>query len=176
MTGHYLAIAWWTTLLAVTVASGIDLYCRRIPNWLVLPFLLSGVAAQSVAGGLKGASISFGGIALAIVLFGVPCWLGAMGMGDLKLAAAVGAWIGPGQFAFAFVVMGIAGGMMALGYALWRGSFGRSLDHTAELLQSIAKLERRPAADVRRLRCSPNRSIPYAPAIAIGALFSFFAR
>lgn len=169
-------IAWWSTLILVTAASGTDLYCRRIPNCLVVPFLVAGVAAQSATGGLKAAEDSFGGIALAALFFGVPCWLGAMGMGDLKLAAAVGAWIGPGQFAIAFVVTGIAGGIMATAYALWRKSFDRSLENTAELLVSIARLRRGPQDEVRRLRCSPGLSIPYAPAIAIGALFSFFVR
>ena len=42
-------------------------------------------------GGLSGAGQSLAGIALALVLFGIPCLLQGMGMGDLKLAAGVGA-------------------------------------------------------------------------------------
>lgn len=176
MTGISLNIAWWAILILVTVASCIDLYCRRIPNWLVLPFLLGGVTIQSITGGIRAAGASFGGIALAALLFGVPCWLGAMGMGDLKLVAAVGAWIGPSQLVVAFVATGIAGGVMAVAYALWCKSFDRSLGSASELLVDIARFRRRPPAEVRRLRSLPGLSIPYAPAIALGTVFSFFAR
>ena len=52
-------------------------------------------------------------LALGGLLFGVLCWMGGMGMGDVKLCAAIGAWIGPAQLLIALVVTGIAG-------ALWR--------------------------------------------------------
>jgi Flp pilus assembly protein protease CpaA len=86
-----------------------------------------------------------------VLLFGLPCFLRGMGMGDLKLAAGVGAWIGPSQFWLAFIVTAIVGGILAVTYAVRYRSPGRRLDRTPQ-------------------------SIPYAPAIAIGTLFSFFAR
>jgi prepilin peptidase CpaA len=52
-----------------------------------------------------------GGIALATVK-GVLCWLRGMGMGDLKLCAAVGAWISPGQLGIVLVATGMAGGVL----------------------------------------------------------------
>lgn len=172
---NYGVMAWWAMVALGTAASGIDLYCRRIPNWLVLPFLIAGIGVHSAGGGVKAALGSFAGIGLAALFFGVPCLLGAMGMGDLKLAAAVGAWIGPGQFLMASVATGIIGGALAIGYAAFHGSLGESLSNASELLMNVAKLRRRPTAEVRQLQCSPRRSIPYAPAIAIGTLFSFFA-
>jgi len=36
-------LAWWPTLIVLAVATVTDLSSRRIPNWLVLPFLLAGV-------------------------------------------------------------------------------------------------------------------------------------
>jgi Flp pilus assembly protein protease CpaA len=41
-----------------------------------------------------------------------------MGMGDLKLCAAEGGWIGPGQLGIALVATSIAGGVLAL---IWAG-------------------------------------------------------
>ncbi len=37
------SIAWWPTLFVLMVATFTDLRSRRIPNWLVLPFLLAGI-------------------------------------------------------------------------------------------------------------------------------------
>src|ERR1039457_771480 len=104
------SIAWWPSFVVLVTATGIDLYARRVPNWLAVPYLLSGVLVQSAMGGLSGGGRSLAGVGLAVLLFGPPCFLRAMGMGDLKLAAGVGAWIGPSQFLFAFVVTAIVGG------------------------------------------------------------------
>jgi prepilin peptidase CpaA len=168
------SIAWWPSVAVLVVASIIDVFTRRVPNWLVLPFLLSGLVVRSLAGGFPAAGRSLAGVALACVLFGVPCFLRGMGMGDLKLAAGVGAWVGPGQLFIAFIVTGIVGGVLAVVYALWRGALGRCLDSTGDLLAQFASFRVRPHDQIR-LGNSTALSIPYAPAIAIGTLFSFFA-
>ena len=169
------SIAWWPTLGVLLVASGIDVVSRRVPNWLSLPFLISGLAVSSLMGGISGAEHSLAGIALALVLFGIPCLLQGMGMGDLKLAAGVGAWVGPGQLLMAFVMTGIVGGLLAVGYAFWRGSLGECLDRTGDLLAHFARFPVRPHEQIR-LGSKKAISIPYAPAIALGTLFSFFAQ
>jgi prepilin peptidase CpaA len=157
------------------MASVIDLYSRRVPNWLSLPFLLSGLLVGLIAGGLQGALHSLGGMALASVLFGIPCLLRGMGMGDLKLAVGIGAWIGPSQLVIAFVVTGVAGFILAIGYALWRGVLGQCLDQTGDLLEHLVKS---PGKSHERIQLGASNavSIPYVPAIAIGTLFSFFAQ
>ncbi len=35
------SFAWWPTLIVLAVATFTDLRSRRIPNWLVLPFMVS---------------------------------------------------------------------------------------------------------------------------------------
>jgi prepilin peptidase CpaA len=169
------SIVWWSNLVVLVAASVIDLRTRRVPNWLVVPFLVSGLAVQSVTNGWSGAGRSLSGVGLAVLLFGVPCCLRGMGMGDLKLAAGVGAWIGPSQFFLAFVVTGIAGAVLAGSYALFHGSLGRCLDNTGDLLAHLGKSGLRPHAQVR-LDNGAALSIPYAPAIAIGTLLSFLGQ
>jgi prepilin peptidase CpaA len=94
-----------------------------------------------------------------------------MGMGDFKLAAGVAAWIGPGQFLTATVLTAIVGGMMAVVVSLWRGTLAGSLERTGDLLKLKAQAAPRMGSDAARAQ-----SIPYAPAIAAGALLSFFAK
>jgi prepilin peptidase CpaA len=136
------------------VATFTDLRNRRIPNWLVLPFLLAGIVASTWLHGWHGLGYSFEGLGLGLVLYGVLFWMGGMGAGDVKLAAAIGAWIGPGQLFIAMIVTAMAGGIMVLGWALFGG-----------FLKDLFK----GAGDHMK------RKMPYAPAIAIGTLFSFFA-
>ncbi len=169
------SFAWWPNFVVLLLASGIDLYSRRVPNWLSVPFLISGLLVNAIMGGLAGTGRSLAGIALASVLFGIPSLLQGSGMGDLKLAAGVGAWIGAGQLFLAFVVTGMVGGVFGVGYALWRGRLGECLDNTGDLLGHFTKGRLRPH-DRIRLANTKAISIPYVPAIAIGTIFSFFAQ
>ena len=95
-------------------------------------------------------------------------------MGDVKLFAAAGAWIGPSQLVMALVVMGVAGGVMALAWAAWGGFPKESLHGAGELVWSLNKRGPRPHPTLA-LGSPGARSIPYAPAIAIGVIFSFLA-
>ena len=48
------SIAWWPVLALLMTATVTDLYNRRIPNWLVLPFLSAGLIAAAASHGLRG--------------------------------------------------------------------------------------------------------------------------
>jgi prepilin peptidase CpaA len=143
------SFAWWPTLVVLAVATFTDLRSRRIPNWLVLPFLVAGLVVPAWLHGWHGFWQSLEGFGLGAAVFGVLSWIGGMGMGDVKLVAAIGAWIGPQQLGFAMVITAMAGGLIALVAAIW-GRF---------------------RGDVWK-----SQKIPYAPAIAIGTLISFFSR
>jgi prepilin peptidase CpaA len=168
------SIAWWPSVVVLTVATITDLRSRRIPNWLVLPFLVAGIVVSGVTHGWHGIGQSLMGLALGGLIFGLLYWMGGMGMGDVKLLAAVGAWIGPGQLIIALVLTGIVGGVMAVFWAIAGGFVGELLNDTGELLFSIGKRGLRPHPELV-LNNPLTRKMPYAPAIAIGTLVSFFA-
>src|SRR5689334_15346698 len=84
---------------ATLAAAGTDSRTGRIPNWLTLPLLPAGLALGFVEAGLLG----LGSAALGCVLcFAVPFGLlhfsrgKAIGGGDVKLFAGLGALLGPG--------------------------------------------------------------------------------
>jgi prepilin signal peptidase PulO-like enzyme (type II secretory pathway) len=98
----------------------------------------------------------------------------ARGDGDVKLCAAIGAWIGPQQLGTALVMMGIAGGLMALLWAAYGGYLKESLSGAGDLIFGVGKRGLRPHATL--LLANPSsRKMPYAPAIAFGTIFSFLA-
>lgn len=168
------SIAWWPTLFAVIIASVSDLRTRRIPNWLVIPFLVAGVAVSGLTGGWPGLGRSVLGALLGAAALGIFYLAGGMGMGDVKLFAAIGAWVGPSQLVFAFVFMGLAGGVMALAWAIRRGFVREWTGNTADLI--FGAVQRGWRAPQGLTLANPQaRKMPYAPAIAIGAILSFFA-
>ena len=160
-------------MLTVTIATVTDLRSRRIPNWLVLPFLAAGVVVSAVSGGWHGMAQSAMGLSLGGGLMGVLYWLGGTGMGDVKLCAAVGAWIGPQQLSIALVAMAVTGGVMALLWAAAGGELKKSLAGASELIFWAGKRGLRPHASLT-LANPAARRMPYAPAIALGTIFSFF--
>lgn len=162
------SIAWWPTVAVLGIATFTDLRSRRIPNWLVLPFLGIGVLVACWFHGWHGLGQSAGGAGLGLLLFGIFFLAGGMGAGDVKLCAAIGAWIGPSQMVMALVLTGLAGGVMALGWAAWGGFLGEMFQHTGALVFG-SKKERAEAV----LENPRRRRMPYAPAIAIGTLMSF---
>ena len=176
------SLAWWLTIAVLAVAVVTDLRSRRIPNWLVLPFLVSGVLISPwrhdwigvQGGGWHGLGQSAGGALLGFLVFGVGFWMGGMGGGDVKLAAAIGAWIGPTQTFYALLLTSLAGGVMILCWFAYNGIANWYLIVATRLsagdgLSGAASGSRPATADLLK------RRMPYAPAIAIGTLMSFFA-
>jgi prepilin peptidase CpaA len=163
-------------VIVLAVATFTDLRSRRIPNWLVLPFLVAGVAMSFGPASWHGIGIlqSLEGMGLGALLFGILAWMGGMGMGDVKLCAAIGAWVGPKQLIMALVMTGIVGGFMAVGWAAIGGFLGELFTGTGNLIFGLRK--RGMHADPELTLSNPKaHKMPYAPAIAIGALMSFFA-
>ncbi len=169
------SFAWWPTVVVLGVATFTDLRSRRIPNWLVLPFLAAGILVSVWTQGWHGLGQSLAGALLGLAIYGVLFWMGGMGAGDVKLAAAIGAWIGPQQLIFALVLTGMVGGVMVFCWALF-GGFLKELFTGAGNL-AFGWNESGGLRDPEMVISNPmKRKMPYAPAIAIGTLISFFAR
>ena len=114
------ALALGSALAAALVAlSVIDLRRFRLPDRLTLPLAAAGLAAAALAGGLEAALLH--GLAAVLgflVLYGVDrIYLRVrgrhgLGLGDAKLFAAAGAWVGLDGLAsvlLAASVLGLAG-------------------------------------------------------------------
>src|ERR1035438_9508294 len=159
------SFAWWPTVIVLAVATFTDLRSRRIPNWLVLPFLFAGIVVSAWLHGWNGVGQSFGGLGLGVLIYGFLFWMGGMGAGDVKLAAAIGAWIGPNQLFFALVVTAMAGGVMVVGWAPSRGFLKDLFTGASYLTFGFNKKEVR---EEMALSNPKKLKMPYAPAIAIG--------
>lgn len=166
-------IAWWPVIFALTIATISDLRSRRIPNCLVFPFLLAGIVVSGIVEGGRGLEHSLEGIGLAALLLGPLYLMGGMGMGDVKLCASVGAWVGPHQLIFTLVFMGLAGGLFAFGWAICGGFLTEALSGAGDVIFGLPKRGLRPHPTLV-LTNPATRKIPYVPAIAIGTILSFF--
>lgn len=170
------SLAWWPTFVVLIVATFTDLRSRRIPNWLVVPFMIGGLVVPAwFHGWHDGFLQSIEGFALGALIYGILFWMGGMGMGDVKLVAAIGAWIGPSQLLLAMVLTGMVGGVMAVGWAIIGGFTNDLFKGSGDLLFGIGKRGLNPHPEL--ILANPKtHKLPYAPAIAIGTLISFLSR
>jgi prepilin peptidase CpaA len=96
----------------------IDVRSHRIPNLLCAVALVAGLSLQIVATGFAGLWLSLGGALTGAVIL-LPFYLsGGMGAGDVKLMAAVGAFLGASGAIFAALTTLLVGGAVGGGMML----------------------------------------------------------
>jgi prepilin peptidase CpaA len=154
--------------LAIVIAY-YDVRYRRIPNPFVLATLASGVAMHSISGGLAGLYGSLAGCALAFVLMFMLHIFGAMGAGDVKLFAAIGAVTGVGLVLPTFLVVVLTGGVLALVSIIRAGVVMTTMQRVLQILVGLL-----PGWEMPRFAVPSDRrhTIPYGVAITIGSIIS----
>lgn len=152
--------------LTVWIAWG-DLRTRRIPNYLTLGTAAAGLAYNCMSQGLPGLANGILGMLLGFAFLILPYLWGGMGAGDVKALAALGAWLGPKLTVWLFCYMGVAGGVIAVGYLAWQGILWQKIkDGWAFLLNMVLC---RPDGPPRPPSPADlTAGIPYGAAIAVG--------
>jgi prepilin peptidase CpaA len=99
----------------LTVAIVTDLHSSRIPNWLTFPAMGCGLVWHAWQSGVPGALFGLSGLGIGLGVFLLIHISGGIGAGDVKLMAAVGAFVGPfGALVCAWLTI-VVGGFYALG-------------------------------------------------------------
>src|ERR1700739_4315424 len=116
-------------LLAVVFGAAVyDVRYRRIPNWLSMSGVLAGIILNTfLYQGCPGFRHSLQGVAMGFGVYFALYALRAMGAGDVKLMAAVGAIVGWEDWFGIFIITAIVGGVAALLLVLFRGRLKKTL-------------------------------------------------
>jgi len=170
---HTDILFWCTALTSTLVGAAIitDLRWRRIPNYLTLPAFLLAIAIRIALQGWGGLGLAIAGAVLS------PCLLllfhggRGLGMGDLKLAAALGAIAGPVLGATMMLVTAIVGGFQAIILMLGPGGLLRKFLGT--FLIGFPSKQRNTSRDTSSVNESPKvTTMPYGVALGIGSLLT----
>jgi len=114
-------------MLLLVVAAVVDCRRMRIPNWITVPGMLYGLGwhtfsgASAAGGGAFSAAGLAGGLIVLLPLYA----LRVLGAGDVKLMAAVGAFLGLAATLKAVLFVFVVGGVLAIAYAAWHGALAR---------------------------------------------------
>jgi prepilin peptidase CpaA len=161
--------------IVLTLACIADLRTRRIPNVLTFSAAALAVGYHATTGGWAAVGLSVGGWLLGVALFFPMFALRGMGAGDVKLLATVGAWLGPAQVLLVALASSIAGGVLALGVALFHGYLKKALTNVRTLLTHWRLAGVRPLPEVT-LERSEGPRLAYAVPVAIVTVVALWLR
>ena len=162
-------------VISVLVACGTDLWKFRIPNKLTVPLILSGLIYHVVAGNFAGLTFSVLGMLVGTLPFGLLYAKGAMGAGDLKLMAGVGAWMGAWFTVHVLIVSGLATGLFSVGLMILKHAPFVAANHD-RFSQDSVPLEKESPEDPEQLTVILSRSdrrwnaVPFGAMVALGVI------
>lgn len=154
--------------IPAVIAGWTDWRSRRIPNWLTVPALLLGIAANSLAQGWSGAKESLLGAGLGLGLLLPFVLIRSLGGGDWKLVGALGAFLGPPRLIAVLVVTIFVAGAMAVGLVVWKKRVGRTLRNLGRMLAALFTLHL-PGPEVS-LDNPESLKVPFGVAVAVAVV------
>jgi prepilin peptidase CpaA len=167
-------------LLALVLGAAVyDIRYRRIPNWLTVGGVLSGLILNSflyqgispAVFGFSGLFFALKGLMLAFAVYVFLYALRAMGAGDVKLMAAVGAIAGWENWFGIFLVTAVVGGIMSLVLVIARGRLQKTLFNVGFILSEM-KSGRPAYLKNEELDVKSNKALglPHGAVIAVGTI------
>lgn len=166
-------IAFWhfglVGVLAVALAT--DLAERKIFNWLTFPAIGLGLALNAWAYGPAGLQGSLLGLLVGAAVFLLGFLVGGMGAGDVKLMAAVGAWLGWPATVAAVLYVTMLGGAVALVAAAANGQLSRLFKNVYWFV--VGLVVKGASTDMSRME-SAAKPVPYGVSIALGSALALF--
>lgn len=140
-----------------------DARWRLVPDLVTLPVLLAGLASAPLQGRLLEA---FLGAALGFGLFLLPAVKGWAGGGDLKCAAALGAWLGPAGLARLLAASFCLGALWAAAAKLKKRELGAWLSFLLKGLWLRAFCGVRGAVYIGDVESNPGDGVPFGTCMA----------
>lgn len=163
----------WVAVALGLTACVTDVSTRRIPNRLTFPAAAAGLAFGLLTTGPRGGLFALAGLALGLALFLPFFLLGGLGAGDVKLLAALGAWLGPRAILWTGLYGMIAGGLLALVVAFVAG-YARQMLRNLWLLLVHWRVSGVRRFDALTLEHGRGPKLAYALPITIGVACSLW--
>ena len=157
--------------LIVIVAAVYDYRFRRVPNWLTFSGVLIGIGLNAFLYETPGLWLGLNGVGLALLIYFPLFVLRGMGAGDVKLMAAVGAFVGPINWIGILLLTAVFGGIAAIVLVSLKGRLRQTLYNLWFILTSLghrqAPYEGNPQLDVRS---DQALRLPHGVVIACGTI------
>jgi prepilin peptidase CpaA len=167
-----------STICAMAVGAAAcvtDLQSRKIPNWLTFGAAGAALVFHTMAPTGGGFMVAMAGWFCGVLIMFVPFALRGLGAGDVKLVAALGAWLGPMNAIWLGLYAGVAGFVMSVVVAAYHGYLRTAFRNVWFLLQHWTVNGLRPLEEVS-LEGSSGPRLAYALPIFAGLVMATWWR
>jgi prepilin peptidase CpaA len=156
--------------ILVGVAAVYDIRYRRIPNWLVLAGIVAGFAWNALSSGGPGFGRAAAGLGLGFILYFPLYLIRGRRAGDVKLLAAVGSIVGPGNCFWVFLLTAILGGAIALVVIMIHKRTGHTFFNVGWIVRDLLRFKA-PYKSSEELDVTTDKGlrVPHAAMMAVGA-------
>lgn len=156
-------------LLGIAVFT--DLRGRRIPNWLTLLIVVTGLTNAIVSGMPATLPQALLGMLAGFGILVIPFALGAMGGGDLKMLVGIGAWLGAMATVQVYAVAAVIGLIIVLVQCAANGRLTQLISNSTLIMANFANYDQlgkeQVVAGGQSLR-SVDKPLPYAVPAIVG--------
>lgn len=160
--------------LTIAAAAAVtDVRSARIPNLLTVAGVLLGLAAHATWAQGAGLAASALGAAAGLAVFFPFFALGGMGGGDVKLMAALGAWVGWRDVVSTALYAAVAGGVLAVAISLAKGYLATAMGNLGRLARWWRTVGLRPEPSLT-LAHGRGPRVPYAVPILAGLMMALW--
>jgi prepilin peptidase CpaA len=171
---------YWVVTCFVIVAAYIDGKYLKVPNKITFPMIFAGWIYSAVSYGMAGdgwyvgLGWSLAGTAVGLLTLLPAYAIGGMGAGDVKMMAAIGAWVHVMITFYAFCLGTIVGAILAIGMVLVSGEAKKHWNQFFCIANEIATV-RNPEtlSQIAAGRKSSMKLLPYGIPLAIGTVIYF---
>jgi prepilin peptidase CpaA len=167
-------VIWAFTLTLTLYAAWIDGRTRRIPNWLTVSGLITGLVVHLFFGGWRGGLMSIEGAGLGLLVLLPLVLLRALGAGDWKLVGALGAFLGPLMLWFVLLASVLVAGAMSVVQMVLAGRVRQTLHNVGLLIMGFLTFGFRAHPEIS-LDNPDALKLPFGVAAAIGTFICFVA-
>lgn len=172
-------LLWFDYAIVLLMVGGVaivDWRQFRIPNAFTVPFAVAGVLYHGWFSGWAGVGQSLIGLLVGFAILLIPFILGGFGGGDVKLMAAIGAWVGARPVVEIFVIsaalLGVVSALMLLCSPTVRREAWPNLKLAVKQMLFLGKLEKseEQVLDAVQREDRKTRAVPFGVMVVGGIL------
>jgi prepilin peptidase CpaA len=161
-------------VLASCCAAYTDVASFKVRNKLTFPLAVGGILFHGFFAGSNGLLLSLSGLGLGFGLLILPYAVGALGAGDVKFFAAIGAWIGPAPLVNILLIGCICTGIFSAAIILRERGIAGIYWNMYYCVCNIAKwfhggqLDTPSVQEINQTENRRGRLVPFSAMLSIG--------
>lgn len=154
------------------VAFIVDVKYYKVPNWLSAGGVLVGILLHLAMDGIDGLIFSFLGLLVAGGIFMLLYVFKAIGAGDVKLFAAIGATVGMRMVLYMMMYSIIVAGILAIIILLFTKTFLRKM--TSALFHIIGSIMSKNLSSLEEFKTTKATKFPFMYAVLPAVILTYY--